>query len=110
MGDRITPDENQDLWFGGRAAQDSADFILEQKVYSFLESSQCMIHRTAVGKGVGTGEGDLILCGQGLKHRSEAIRREFPEITAVHEVTIYRDHRHHARIDRAKTLSKGRLS
>ena len=110
MGDRITPDENQDLWYSGRAAQDSADFVLEQKVYSFLESSQCMVYRVAVGKGLGTGAGDFILCGQGLKHRSEAIRREFPQIAAVHEVKIYRDHRHHARIDRVKTLSKGSLS
>lgn len=105
MGDRIIPDENQNLWFGGRVAQDPADFILEQKVYSFLESSQCMLHRRALG----TGEGDLILCGQGLKHRSEAIRREFPQISALHELKIYRDHRHRARIDRRKTLSKGKV-
>ncbi len=110
MGDRVTPDENQDLWFGGRTAQAPADFILEQKVYSFLESSQCMIHRRAAGKGLDTGTGDVILCGQGLKHRSAAIRREFPEISAVHEVKIYRDHRHRARIDRGQTLSKGKLT
>ncbi len=108
MGDRITADENQDLWFGGRVTQDAADFMLEQNVYAFLESSQCMLHRRAVGGGAGAGE--LILCGQGLKHRSEAIRRRFPEISAVHEVKIVRDHRHRARIDRARTLSKGRLA
>lgn len=106
MGDRITADEERNLWFGGRVTQDAADFMLEQKVYAFLETSQCMLHRKAVG----VGAGELILCGQGLKHRSETICRQFPEITAVHEVTIVRDHRHRARIDRGRTLSKGRLA
>lgn len=106
MGDRILPDENQDLWFGGRTTQAPADFILEQKIYSFLASSQCMLHRRTTGKRAG----DVILCGQGLKHKGAAIRREFPEISAVHEVKIYRDHRHRARIDRGQTLSKAKLS
>lgn len=110
MADRIVPDENHELWFGGRATQNHVDFILEQKLYSFLESSQCMLHRMAVDKEVDAGAGELIVCGQGLKHRSAEIRREFPEISAVREVKIYRDHRHHARIDRLRTLSKSRIA
>ena len=109
MGDRVIADENQELWFAGRATQNHADFVLEQRLYAFLGSSQCMLHRLQAGKDDMVG-GELIACGQGLKHRSAAIRREFPEISAVHELKIYRDRRHHARIDRHRTLSKNRIA
>lgn len=106
MGDRVIADENQEFWFGGRATQNHADFVLEQRLYAFLGSSQCMLHR----KESDVRGGELIACGQGLKLRSAAIRREFPEISAVHELKIYRDRRHHARIDRSRTLSKNRIA
>ena len=102
MGDRIVADKGQDLWFSGRASQPHEDFALEQKIYSFLDSSQCLVDRDQQGR--------LRLVGQGVEKRAAEIRGAFPQMDLVIEARIFRDARHRARIDRVKTLKKASLS
>ena len=98
MGDRIEADA-AGWWYGGRSSQRPEDFKLEQAVYSFLESSACFVHRVC--------DGEAYLIGEKIERRAEEIRQRFPELAGVVEMSIVRDWRHRARIDRAVTLRKG---
>ena len=95
MGDRIR-DEDGLWWYGGRAHRPSEDFDLEQKVYSFLKTSTCFIHRDE--------ENRIHLSGDSIKSRKDEIQKEFPQIEFVHEARIYRERRYRSRIDRARSL------
>lgn len=105
MGDRIECD-GDGWWFAGRATQPRADFELEQRVYSFLRTSKCFVHRARDGR--------AILCGEELGQRVAAtgapLARTFPELSELREVRIVRDRRHRARIDRRASLTKAGLA
>ncbi len=101
MGDRIRLEEGK-FWYEGRAFQNKEDFALEQSVYSFLQSSRAFLVRPKAGQ--------LWLVGEGVARRDAEIRARFPQIQAVKELSIVRDRRHRARIDRARSLKKGGLS
>ena len=100
MGDRITVDD-AGWWYGGRASQPGDEFDLEQRLYSFLETSACFVTRDADGR--------LCLCGEGVERRVGRDRAGFaslfPEIQHIVETPIVRDRRHRARIDRRATLA-----
>jgi acyl-coenzyme A synthetase/AMP-(fatty) acid ligase len=95
MGDRID-DRGEAWWYAGRAAQCAEDFSLEQRVYAWLGSSKAFVHRDP--------DGARVLCGERISRRKASLRRAFPEIVRLREVTIVRDRRHRARIDRAASL------
>ena len=98
MGDRIfeTP---EGLWYMGRESQSLEDFLLEQKIYSFIDHSCAFIHRNI--------NNQLLLFGENLEKNNQKIVKEFPEINYIIERKIQRDERHHSRIDRSKTLHTG---
>lgn len=98
MGDRILMDQ-EGWWFGGRGGQPIEEFILEQKIYTFLNSSNCFIYKN--------NDNSIYLFGEDIKNRQLDIKVHFPEIKDVYNLTVYRDHRHRARIDRKKSLQKG---
>lgn len=100
MGDRVKEDADG-LWYAGRAFQSAADFELEQKIYAFLQSSRSFLHRDA--------EGRLHLVGEAVQERRKEILNQFPEIQHLKESRIFRDLRHRARIDRAKSARKAKL-
>ena len=91
MGDRIVSD-TEGWWLKGRAQQSLADFELEQKIYSRLQSSASFIH---VEK---ENPSEKILVGEKIE--------KFPEVSQTLKRKIVRDRRHRARIDRVKTLGK----
>lgn len=94
MGDRIIQND-KGWWYSGRSKQAYAEFVLEQEIYSYLNSSASFVHRD---------EGRLILFGENVKTwRSELLQR-FNQLSDVIESTIFRDKRHRARIDRQKSL------
>jgi len=97
MGDRILED-SQGWWYQGRSQQDPDNFILEQSIYSSLQSSASFVHQ-------GT-----ILVGEKLKANEAKIKSTFPQIKKIVETKIIRDRRHHARIDRVKSLKAGKIS
>ena len=99
MGDRIEK-EGAGWWYQGRSNQKSEDFLLEQRIYSFLQSSRSFVHRKR-------DTDHRWLMGENLKSRAAEIKKTFPEIQGVVEAKIYRDRRHRARIDRALSLKKG---
>lgn len=101
MGDRIIA-KDDGWWLNGRASQRSADFDLEQRLYSRLETSKCFIHRDAADKAWLYGEGIRELA----RARNIDLTREFPELAGTREVKILRDRRHRARIDRRSSLGK----
>ena len=91
MGDRILEDE-QGWWYQGRSQQKPGEFLMEQSIYSKIQSSACFIFQ------------ENILVGERLKIHEQKIKSEFPQIKKIIETKIIRDRRHHARIDRIKTL------
>lgn len=95
MGDRVLEKENL-IWYAGRENQNANDFLLEQKIYSYLKSSKSFIHRDSESK--------IFLIGENLKKRRKDIKEKFPEISAIYENNIIRDKRHRSRIDRKKSL------
>ena len=95
MGDRVEIQDDY-FWIQGRQNQLKEDFILEQKIYADLESSQSFIFRDQ--------NKNVILFGQNLKIKEKEILQKFPEIYAIKEVPIHRDRRHRSRIDRIKSL------
>jgi acyl-CoA synthetase (AMP-forming)/AMP-acid ligase II len=97
MGDRVVEKDHL-LWYAGREGQHPKDFLLEQKIYTFLMSSKSFIHRTS--------QGELILIGEGVKKKERNLREKFLELNQVIEGKIYRDQRHRSRIDRKKSLPK----
>lgn len=97
MGDRIQVDGNNEWWYQGRSQLLSEDFLLEQKVYQFLNHDRAFIQRK---------DDHLHLIGEELKGRSSEIVRQFPEVKSIHEAKIIRDIRHRARIDRKASSKK----
>jgi acyl-CoA synthetase (AMP-forming)/AMP-acid ligase II len=101
MGDRIVEDADG-WWYGGRAAQPAEEFDLEQRIYARLQSSASFVARDSAGR--------LHLYGEDVRRRAARAgiepTRAFPELAGVHDVTIVRDRRHRARIDRARTLER----
>ncbi len=91
MGDRIEQD-SEGFWYQGRSFQTKEDFLLEQRVYAFLQNTACFVQRTPDHK--------LILKGEEVESRGSELLKKFPEIQQVQEVKIKRDRRHRARIDR----------
>lgn len=108
MGDRVSADEFG-WWYRGRSGQNPKDFILEQKIYSELQSSKSFTVRRAPNNATDDTTNELSLVGEGLAHRRQDILRKFPEISRVIEAKIIRDSRHRARIDRPSTLRKAGL-
>lgn len=98
MGDRIVASKKE-WWYQGRSDQPQAEFLLAQDIYSFLGSSSSFMHYGA--------NGDLFLFGENVHERREEILKEFPVLTDVFELVIYRDRRHHSRIDRKLSIQKG---
>jgi len=98
MGDRIVADE-AGWWYQGRSEQRPADFKLEQKIYSLLDSSASFVFTDAAGR--------RHLLGEGLKAHRDRILRECPELEGVIEAKVYRDKRHRAKIDRGLSVKKG---
>ncbi len=91
MGDRIEKD-HLGLWYKGRAFQRESDFLLEQKIYAFLNSSRSFLFRNQ--------KDHLILSGEQLRPHAKSLINLFPEIHEIQEKKIIRDRRHRARIDR----------
>ena len=103
MGDRILADE-EGWWYAGRVAQPEAEFHLEQRIYSHLGTSACFVSTLSSGR--------LALFGDQVTRRvadAEGFTSLFPEIEELEDVSIVRDRRHRARIDRTRTLLKSRI-
>ena len=104
-GDRIMSDA-RGWWYAGRVAQPADEFALEQRVYSRLGTSACFVACDA--------QGQLTLYGEHVRAAvhdvHDAFRKWFPEILAVRDVTIVRDRRHRARIDRVRSLARVRAA
>lgn len=98
MGDRIVVSEDA-WWYCGRSSQEIEEFFLEQQIYSFLQLSTCFVQRDE--------DGGLYLFGENVHRRRQELLQKFPMLEDVFEVVIYRDQRHHARINRQKSLEKG---
>ncbi|MCM2321763.1 MAG: AMP-binding protein [Oligoflexia bacterium] len=103
MGDRVrTLAGAPGWWYSGRSSQALSDFELEQRVYSYLNSSKSFVHVDR--------EGVRWLIGEGVAPRAAGLAREFPEFAGAQprilEGKIHRDRRHRARIDRALSLKK----
>ena len=98
MGDRLIVRENG-WWYGGRSSQEHALFALEQQVYTYLQTSNCFIHRAA--------NGELYLLGEDIYQQRDKILHQFSELKDVFEVVVHRDRRHRARIDRQQSIRKG---
>ena len=98
MGDRIEAD-GEGWWFAGRSEQALEDFRLEQAVYSLLGSSNSFIFRD--------GRDRVCLLGEGLSPHRGHLRSERKEIHRIINARVYRDRRHRAKIDRAKSVRKG---
>ena len=84
---------------GGRSSQALDEFSLEQRIYAFLQTSVCFVKRAD--------DGNLYLFGENVHRHRDRIKQAFPELADVFELIIYRDRRHHARIDRQLSLEKG---
>ena len=95
MGDRVLVDGDL-FWIQGRQNQRKVDFLLEQRIYSYLQSSQSFIYRDP--------NQNLILIGKDLKQKEKELQSKFPEIHFIQESPILRDRRHRSRIDRLKSL------
>ncbi len=99
MGDRIEVDDNGTWWYAGRAFQARGDFDAEQRVYARLQSSKSFLQRAS--------DGSAVLVGEGVGSLGSDELRDLGGIGAAVEAKIYRDSRHRARIDRARSLSRG---
>lgn len=98
MGDRVVKIDGH-LWYQGRDFQNHEEFLLEQKIYQILDSSEAMI--TLKNKEY------YLIANPNLKEKIE--NSHLPPIKKIFYSTIYRDKRHRARIDRPKTLKKVKL-
>ena len=100
MGDRILADD-EGWWYTGRVAQPEDEFNLEQRIYSLLGTSACFVSRVSNDR--------LVLFGEDI-NRSVATVDDFgsvfPEVEGLEDVSIVRDRRHRARIDRKGTLAQ----
>tara|TARA_B100000427_G_scaffold311214_1_gene301665 strand:+ start:128 stop:457 length:330 start_codon:yes stop_codon:yes gene_type:complete len=103
MGDRILADE-EGWWYAGRVAQPEAEFHLEQRIYSHLGTSACFVSASSSGR--------IVLFGDQVTRRvadAEGFTSLFPEVEGLEDLSIVRDRRHRARIDRPRTLLKSRI-
>ena len=100
-GDRVTTDASG-WWYAGRVTQPAGQFALEQRVYAQLRSSACFVATDAQGRVALFGEG----VRAAVRKQAATFARAFPEITEVRDVTIVRDRRHRARIDRVRSLER----
>lgn len=98
MGDRVLDSESA-LWYQGRDFQSHEEFILEQKIYQRLESSEAMV--------IKKNNEYYLIANPILKKKIAEVN--LPEIKNIFYSTIFRDNRHRARIDRQKTLKKVNL-
>lgn len=98
MDDRIIVSETG-WWYGGRNKQRIDEFYLEQKIYSYLQNSDCFVYRAA--------DGALHLFGDNVRVHTAALMKQFPELVGVHDLIVYRDKRHRARLDRETSVKKG---
>lgn len=97
MGDRVK-EEDHYLWFSGRSNQLEEDFLLEQKIYSKLQSSKSFVWRDKNKK--------LYLVGETLIKNKHLLREVLPPSAQIIETKILRDKRHRSRIDRLRSLPK----
>ena len=100
MGDRILADD-EGWWYTGRVAQPQDEFNLEQRIYSLLGTSACFVSRVSNDR--------LVLFGENINRRVSAVDHfasVFPEVEGLEDVSIVRDRRHRARIDRKGTLAQ----
>jgi acyl-CoA synthetase (AMP-forming)/AMP-acid ligase II/4-hydroxybenzoate polyprenyltransferase len=95
MGDRVQV-ENGNFWIQGRENQKKEDFILEQHIYDFLQSSASFIYRNK--------ENVLILLGKDIEKKTQELKLKFPILSLVKNTPIIRDKRHKSRIDRLNSL------
>jgi len=95
MGDRVQVTEGN-FWIQGRENQRKEDFILEQHIYAYLQTSACFIFRSL--------QDELILFGKGIEEKSSDLKRHFPALSEVKNTAIKRDRRHKSRIDRVESL------
>jgi acyl-CoA synthetase (AMP-forming)/AMP-acid ligase II len=97
MGDRMQEIDGC-FWFMGREKQSQDDFLLEQVIYVFMNSSKSFLHRDKNKK--------LHLIGENIRTKEISLRQHFPQIHFYHEHPIVRDKRHRSRIDRQRSLPK----
>lgn len=97
MGDRIVQDQDG-WWYGGRSDQVYDDFVLEQQIYSFVESSDSFVIRDQAGR--------RIVFGEAMHEKKGFLLPKFPQLADGISVEICRDPRHRSRIDRKKSLAK----
>lgn len=98
MNDRVVVTESG-WWYGGRNTQRLDDFLLEQKIYSYLQNSDSFIFRAC--------DGEIHLLGDHVKIHGAALKRQFPELAGIHDLIVYRDKTHRSRIDREMTVKRG---
>jgi hypothetical protein len=56
---RVTDPEDRGWWYHGRTSLSPDDFVLEQRVYTRLQSSKAFIRRTVDGRVALVGEGSV---------------------------------------------------
>ncbi|MBT4793099.1 MAG: hypothetical protein HON90_16115 [Halobacteriovoraceae bacterium] len=95
MGDRINL-AHEIFWYQGRDFQTPTEFALEQKIYSFINSSKALI----------TTQNKKTILITSKKIDQQIIKIAYPQIDEIILAKIYRDSRHRARIDRVKTIRK----
>ncbi|MCM2280668.1 MAG: AMP-binding protein [Bdellovibrionaceae bacterium] len=102
MGDRVRGDQDG-WWYAGRSSQDERIFDLEQRMYSALGSSKAFIHIE---------NSETVACIENAKRRVEKLPRETRDLVfasmKIYDVSIHRDRRHRARIDRAASWKSRR--
>src|SRR6185437_2068436 len=76
-------------WYRGRGFQSAGDFELEQRIYSYIRTSACFVHRRS--------DTDAHLIGEIPSTRTSEILKAFPELRSVRYSKIIRDRRHRAR-------------
>ncbi len=98
MGDRIQSDD-YGWWYMGRSSQSLSHFLLEQRIYSKLETSAGFIEISE--------SGENILYIQNAKQRASVVKHHFPEVSKIYDTKIVRDLRHRSRIDRGRSAKRG---
>jgi acyl-coenzyme A synthetase/AMP-(fatty) acid ligase len=99
MGDRVRADPEGRLWYRGRAFQAESDFEAEQRSYSILGHTRAFVHRDLLNR--------AWFLGEGAVGNEKKLRAALPFLYGIEDVKVFRDARHHARIDRKKTIIKG---
>jgi acyl-coenzyme A synthetase/AMP-(fatty) acid ligase len=100
MGDRVqTLDETSALWYLGRSSRTLENVLLEQRIFSFLDSSDgFLIDTDRFGK---------CFVSSSTKAESLKFRNSFEQVKEILVVRkIERDKRHRARIDIKRTIAR----